>query len=176
MAPDPARYRIEVYDPNGSRKLNIERNFLPRARTQREKRMVEALFEAWNSSRPEPPMVEIDKFAPAVEDLQVDARGRIWVRNADSGHLDDPDEFLKLDQFTAAGRWVREVTFVCPGDPDLDGMVMLDNERVLVIRQERLSRLIRFSAIAGRAPTFGIEGEDRPVEVICYRVPGGLPD
>ena len=176
VASDPERYRLDVFRPDGSQDRSIVRRFATRPRSAKEIRMIEALFEAWNSGRPDPPVVEVDRDAPAVEDIQVDAHGRIWVRHADSGRSEESEVFLVLDRFDPAGHWEREVAFVCPGDRDLDGLVILDDRRVLVMRHDRLSRLIRFAAIAGRSPTFGLAGENRPLELICYEVPGGLMD
>jgi hypothetical protein len=171
-------YAISVFNADGSVDRVIEREFEPLERSARSARRMRELAERRFRTAPFEVEYHFEETEPVVawyhRGLQVDGEGRLWVRNARSG-IDQPDGvMLTLDVFDAAGHYVNQVSFACDGDGTYDGFFLLGNDRVLVVKSFVDSMRDWFGG--GRGPIS--QGEDAeepgPVEIICYRVNGGL--
>ena len=163
-------YTISVFDKDGKPTKIIRRVFEPRLRDDDDRARVLALFQAWSAHQETKQKYDLEKYEQTIAALHVDSRERLWVRHSRSGHNLKDGQFLTLDVFDKDGLWLQEVTLECPGDPVLDGLTFIGDDRVLVISNFVLSRLARLTAIAAQTPSFGEAGEDRPIEVICYKL------
>jgi len=82
VAPDRDAYRIEVYTPEGDLDRVIEREIKPTARGTADSARVVALFEDWLRDAPAGIRYDLEPTAPVVAGMQVDSRGRLWVRRS----------------------------------------------------------------------------------------------
>ena len=91
----------------------------------------------------------------------------LTVGHARSGR-DLPDGvFTSYDVFDASGLWLHELHVRCEADPDHDGLIHLDDGRVLLVRGLQLARL----TASGDGGQVTEEGDGAwAMEVICCRV------
>ncbi len=160
---------MAVFNPDGSVDHVIERpDFKTWKRDQRDHRRILALFHAWASPNPETwPEFDLEDTERAIAALHVDGHGRLWVQHSRSNR-DQPDGvLLTMDVYDPAGRWLREVSLACEGNPISDGVRFLRDGRVLLIRGFVLARL---ACLGGAMATFG-EDDAETVEIVCYRLP-----
>ncbi|MDD5718811.1 MAG: hypothetical protein PHQ53_03895 [Candidatus Krumholzibacteria bacterium] len=109
----------------------------------------------------------MDPCDPAIGELIVAGDGRLLVAHAASGR-DLPDGVLtRYDVFDADGRWSHELLVRCQADRDHDGLIWLDDGRVLLVRGLQLARL----TASGNGGQVTDEADGAwAIEVICCRV------
>ena len=93
------------------------------------------------------------------------------VAHSRSG-LDLPEGvFSRYDVFDPDGRWRHELHVRCEANGDHDGLIFLDDGRVLLVKGLQLARL----TASGNGGTVGEEEDGATaIEVICCRlVPAG---
>ena len=134
------RYAVAVHAPDGTVERIVARPFVPRRRTARERRRLEALVEAWGRQVPYEVPSELEAVAPPVTDLQVDDEGVLWVQHSRSAEDRADGVMLTFDTFDAEGRWLQEVRVRADGDPALDGVRFLGGDRAVLIRGYVLAR------------------------------------
>lgn len=161
------RYRIAVWDPDGTPVRTIEREFRNRERTADELRRVNALFDASARNNRSGETREVEPSPPAISGLHVDADGRLWVLHSRADENLPPGVMQAYDLFDADGRYLREVRVRCEGDPDRDGLELLPDGRVLLIRGLVLASMMQSDL--GSIP-LGEDEEIGPMEFVCYRV------
>ncbi len=163
------RYEVSVFNADGTVAHIIERpDFQTWKRDDRDTNRVLALFHAWASPNPETwPEFDLEDNERAINTMQVDGQGRLWVQHSRSDR-DQPDGvFLTLDLYDQRGQWQREVSLVCEGRPVSDGIRFLGNGRVLLIKGFVVARL---ACLGGAGASFGVD-DSETVEIVCYRLP-----
>ncbi|MFO7655132.1 MAG: hypothetical protein R6X25_15135 [Candidatus Krumholzibacteriia bacterium] len=161
------RYAVEVYAADGALERVIERRDRPRRRTDRERRRMNALVDAWGQGIPYEVPREFDVFEPPITELFVDRDGILWVQHARSGFDQKDGVFLTYDTFDRDGRWLQEVSVVAEGDPTYDGVKFLDDGRALLIKGYVLAR---WASRGARNATFDEDEEPGAIEIIGCRV------
>ena len=166
---DRDHYAINVFEPDGTLAYVIERpGFETWKRDKRDKRRIEALFESWAGANPETwPEFDLKKTERAINTLHVDGRGRLWVQHSRSNRDQPEGVFLTFDLYDTAGRWQREVSLKCEGNPVSDGVRFLRDGRVLLIKGFVVARL---ACLGSGVATLG-EDETETIEIVCYRLP-----
>jgi hypothetical protein len=140
VAPQRDAYRIEVYAPEGALERVIERAFTPATRSRADSARVRCLYDGWVRETPVAISYEIEPTEPAIVALEVDGRGRLWVRH--SRGTDDPPAAGRVawDVFDPAGRLVEVVDVACD---DTDGLRFLSGDRALLVRNEAGAEFVR---------------------------------
>ncbi len=169
FTPERDAYRIDVLDPDGSPVHSISRTFENPRRDQQTIDRIDALFAEQDRALPFRITWEVESHDPAVSELIVTADNRLLVGHAASGR-DLPDGvFTSYDVFDAQGHWLHEMHVRCEADPDHDGLIFLNDGRVLLVRGLQLARLTA-SGNGGQVT----EEEDGvwAMEIICCRLSG----
>ena len=166
---DREHYAINVFDPDGTLAYVIERpDFKTWKRDKRDTRRVTALFESWAGANPETwPEFDLKKTERAINTLHIDGKGRLWVQHSRSNRDQPEGVFLTFDLYDEAGRWQREVSFKCEGNPVSDGVRFLGDGRVLLIKGFVVARL---ACLGSGVATLG-EDETETIEIVCYKLP-----
>jgi hypothetical protein len=161
------RYAIEVYHPDGTLERVITREFENRKRTDDELRRVHALFEASARNNPYGETHEVEDSPQVIDGLHVVDDGRLWVLHSRSGE-DLPEGVMQsYDVFDADGAYLHEVRIPCEGNPDYDGLTLLPDGRILLIKVLVLAGMAQSDL--GSIP-LGEEEEAGNMEFVCYRV------
>ena len=173
-APDRDAYRINVYAPDGTLERVIEREYTSRKRTAEDKKRIRNLFEGAFGQVPFEVKVTISDIDSDINwlsrSLQVDAQGDLWVLSS-RGIREQPAGILATyDVFTPDGTFDRQVQVACEGSGDRDGVFLLGDERLLVIR----GYVDATASMLGGAPADEDEDGDEaaPMEIICYKIAG----
>ena len=161
------RYAIEVYHPDGAREQVIEREFENRKRTKQELRRVNALFDASARNNPYGETREIEPCPQAITSLYVDNAGRLWVLHSRSSENLPDGVMQSYDLFDVNGSYLRQVLIACDGDPDYDGLQLLPDGRVLLMKGLVLASMAQSDL--GNIP-LGEDEESSNMEFVCYRV------
>ena len=74
---------------------------------------------------------------------------------------------MSYDTFDPDGRYRQEVRVTATADPDQDGLIFLDDGRVLLVEGLVLARL---TATGSQGAVFGEEDESGPMVVRCCRL------
>jgi len=166
------RYAISVFNPDGSLERIIERaNYSQRIRTAEEKANVTSGMMIMVNGRRLEMESEVEDTEAAIERLWIDNQDRLWVVHSHSDNQDGV--FRSYDLFDTSGAWLQTVNVVVDGDPDNDGILLLDGDRFLLIKG------IQGAADAMNAGFGGhndeSDGQDdadeaSPLEVISYRL------
>ena len=162
-------YLIDVFGPDGTLQRTLGRKFEPLRRTKREKERVDALFEVEAKRMPFPITWDTEDNARTVVGLNVDGQGRLWVEHARSGHEQPDGILLTYDVFAPDGRWLHEASIACEGNPDYDGILFLQNGRLLLVKGLILAQL---TASGSQGAVFDEDDQAATdlLEVICYEV------
>ncbi|MFH1843234.1 MAG: hypothetical protein ABIF77_08490, partial [bacterium] len=160
------RYAIDVLTPDGEHVCTIEREFQNRQRTETELRRVNAIFDASARASGVQQEREIEPCPQVISDLHVDATGRLWVQHSRSDEDRPAGIMMSYDLFDANGSYLREVHIACEGDSSLDGLVWLNDGRVLLIKGLVLAQLAQTDL--GNV-ALGEEAESSNMEIICCR-------
>lgn len=167
LAPERNAYRIEVYEPDGTLVRTITRDYDAPPRDQQTLDRMNALFEEQDRALPFRITWEVEKIDQVVGEIIVTRDNEMWVANSRSGR-DLPDGVLaRYDVFAPDGTWSREVQVRADADPGQDGLIFLDNGRVLLVRGLQLARL----TASGNGGSV-MEGEEESaweIEVSCCR-------
>jgi hypothetical protein len=162
------RYAVEVFAPGGDRLHTIERDFENRPRNEDELRRVNALYDANAANIPFPTRREVEPSPSVIANLAVDPSGRLWIQHSRSADDRAPGVMQTYDVFAPDGDFLRQVSLVCEGDPIDDGLVFLDDGRVLLIKGFAEAAMARTDL--GNVP-LGEEQEADPMEFVCYESP-----
>ncbi len=133
-------YAIQVFEPDGTLSLVIEKDFQNLRRDADSKRRFNALIDAWTTGFPGEVIKEVEEYEPAIVDLHVDDDGVLWVLHSRSGEDQPEGVFLTYDTFSPEGEWLQEVSFAADADPDFDGIRFLGDDRALLIKGYVLAR------------------------------------
>ncbi|MFO7607999.1 MAG: hypothetical protein R6X35_02200 [Candidatus Krumholzibacteriia bacterium] len=168
-APDRGAYRIDVYAPDGTLERVITREHEPWRRTAQDKVWLTALLEGAFRNLPFPYDLKLCETESAIHWLnrgvQVAADGSLWILPSRGTREQPAGVVATFDVFTPQGEFDRQVRVACAGDSAKDGIFLLDDERVLLIRGY-------VDAVAAQFGGGGVEtaGEEAaPMEIVCYR-------
>jgi len=167
FARDWREYAIEVVTPDGTLKHVITRKFTTLQRTEKEKDRVNELFEVQAEQMPFPITWQIEPTEQFVSGLRVDSSGTLWVSHNRSEHDLPAGIFTSFDTFNAQGQWQQVVHIACEGDPDYDGLIFLNDDRVLLVKGLVLAAL---TATGSQGAVFEEDGGAQEMEVICCRM------
>jgi hypothetical protein len=158
-APDIHRYRILVLDTDGGLRRVISREYANVPRTSEEYARVKDLFDAFAGNVPRAE-AEVELAHADIQDLQVARDGTLWVLSSEGRFRAPPGVLGVYDVFDREGRFVRQVALHGEGDPNEDGIWLLE-DRVIVARGIRAAALARLKG--------GTESGAPPgVDVVCY--------
>jgi len=165
------QYRIEVHDPNGTLIRTVTRDFDNPDRDQQTLDRINALFKEQDRALPFRITWDVEPCDQTVGELIVTAEGNLMVAHSRSGLDLREDVFIRYDVFDHEGRWRHELNVRCEADRDHDGLIFLDDGRVLLVKGLQLARL----TASGNGGTVGEEDDGAAaIEVICCRmVPAG---
>jgi hypothetical protein len=162
------QYRINVYKPDGTLDRVITRPYEHRQREQREIDRIDTRLQTQLAQLPNAKW-EISKTEPDIAALRIGPDGNLWVEPSRGG-LDQPEGvFFTWDVFDADGKFIEQVSAMCPGDGAEDMMLWRDDIAVQVTGFMDAVRSLQ----GGGAGAEDEDGEAAPMEVICYRVVGG---
>ncbi len=161
------RYKVHVYDPDGTLIRVIEKDYEPRKRTAEEKdRVAEGVVMIINGERVMPD-AQIEENAPCISGMWVTDDGTLWVRSSHGGQ-DQPDGIMiTYDLFDASGHYQKQVSLACDGDAKEDALYFLADGKIALARGVFSSWLGMFGGSQGED-----EGDEPPeMEVILYQMP-----
>jgi hypothetical protein len=160
-------YAIEVYGTDGTLERVIERDFEKRKRDKQELRRMNALFEVQARNLPFDITWDVESYEQTLVALYVTRDGVLWVEHSRSGR-DQPEGIFKtFDTFDSHGHYLQEVSVACDSDPQFDGLIFLENGRVLLVKGLVLARM---TATGSQGAVYGEEDETGPMEIICCRM------
>jgi hypothetical protein len=165
-ARDRNSYAIEAYKADGTLEMVIERDFTNRPRTQRELDRMNELFEVQDRNLPFAITWEVEDSDQTLTGLHVDGDGRLWVQHNNSTHGQPSGVMVAYDVFDEAGRWLHEVQIKADADPAHDGLIFLDDGRILLVKGLVLARM---TASGSQGAVFDEDGQAGELEVICCR-------
>ncbi len=165
------RYAISVFLPNGDLEKIIERQYEIRTRTPEELASIQALTQRRFRTFPFDISFNFSETAAVVpwywRGLQLTSEGNIWVRHSGDQKLAQQNQALAVfDQFTPDGTFVRQFAVQAPGNPDRDGIFILDNNRLIVVHGFVDAMMTNVGGGAG-----GLEDPNanpEPTEIVCY--------
>jgi hypothetical protein len=165
------QYLIEVHDPQGNVIRTVTRDFVNPKRDQQTLDRINALFEEQDRALPFRITWDVEPCDQTVGELVVTPEGDLLVAHSRSGRDLPEGVFLSYDAFDPDGRWRHELHVHCEADRDHDGLIFLDDGRVLLVKGLQLARL----TASGNGGTVGEEEDGATaIEVICCRlVPAG---
>lgn len=161
-------YRIKIYDPSGSARRVVEREYTLRVRSdeERERNTPRVMIRANNRSLS--PEATASKTDRAVMRIYPRRDGSFWVLSS-HGAFDAPEGAIgTFDLFDASGTFRTQVTINGEGSLRDDGIEII-GDRLYVIKGLRSARRAMFAA--GDSESGG-EGEAEPVTVLCYDLGG----
>ena len=169
FARDWREYAVEIVSPEGETERVITREFDPLPRTKQEKARIDELFEVQAEQLPFQITWETEPTEQYVGGLHVWTDGTLWVSHNRSGHDLPEGVFTSFDSFDMDGRWQQVVHLEAEGNPDYDGLIFLNDDRVLLVKGLVLARL---TASGSQGAVFDEEGGEGEMEVICCRIAG----
>ncbi len=166
FTPERNEYKIAVLNQDGSPDKIITRRFKNPRRDGKTLDRMNALFKEQDEALPFKITWEFEKVDQTVTELIARSGGGLQVAHSRSG-MDLPDGvFMNYDIFDKDGRWSHELYLVCEADPDHDGLIFLDDGRILLVRGLQMARL----TASGNGGTVGDEEDGlMTIEVICCR-------
>jgi hypothetical protein len=168
-ARDWREYAVEVLSPEGRLERVITREFKGLERDKMELDRINALFEVQARNLNFPITWEVEPYAQTVAGLRVDEAGNLWVSHSLSEH-DQPEGIMtSYDVFGPDGRWREVVQVESDADPRYDGLIWLDDGRVLLVKGLVLAQL---TGTGSEGAVFDEEEGTGEMEVICCRVRG----
>jgi hypothetical protein len=160
-------YAIEVFRPDGTLERVIEREYESWKRDKRELDRMNALFEVQAKQLSFDITWEVETHEQAISGMHVAADNTLWVQHSRSGRDQSPGVLLTYDLFDSQGRYLQEVSIACEGDPNYDGLIFLEDGRVLLVKGLVLARM---TSSGSQGAVYGDEEETGPLEVICCRM------
>ena len=169
--PDRDAYRINIYAADGTLERVVEREYTSRKRNDEDLAWVRDLFESAFAQVPFSVELKLSDYDSDINwfnrGLQVDTEGRMWVLPS-KGNRDQPDGVMAtFDVFDTDGRFDHQAQVMAEGDSTKDGIFLLGDDRMLVIK----GYVDAMATMFGGAPA-GDEEEAEPMELICYRIAG----
>lgn len=166
FTPRRNEYLIEVHRRDGTAERTIGRKFDNPKRDQTTMDRMNALFEEQDRALPFKITWEVEKVDQTVTELIALPDGGLQVAHSRSG-LDLPEGvFTSYDIFDRDGLWTHELQVRCDADPERDGLIFLDDGRLLLVKGLQLARL----TASGNGGTVGEDDEGAmAIEVICCR-------
>ena len=158
-------YLIDVFAQDGRLVRQIARpDYKAPPRIERDHRRLEALADTWRRNANIDIRFDTSASEAAIQALFVDERNHLFVRHAGSNRDLPAGAFLRLDEFSPDGSWLREVLVQGVGDPAMDTLIWLGEGRVAVQRGGVLIALERWS---DAAVFWEDEAEVAPELVVC---------
>ena len=157
-------YDINVWNADGTLDRVIEREYVPRDRSEEEIKLFTPVVRIRRGNRMQSPEVKASKTDRNVQQIFPRNDGTIWVLTS-RGVFDTPDGVIAtVDVFDKAGKFVRQITFEGEGDYIKDGIHVV-GDRLYVVTGLRSARRAMFGV--------GDDSEDddsdaEPMGVICY--------
>jgi hypothetical protein len=165
FTPERNEYRIQVLNPDGSEDRIITRAFENPRRDEVAMDRMAALFEEQKRAISIPMTYEVERVDPAVAEIIALPDGGLQVAHSRSGRDLPEGIFTSYDVFDATGRWDHELRVRCAADRDNDGLIFLDDGRILQVRGLQVARL----TASGNGGQVGQEDEAPVMEIICCR-------
>lgn len=160
------RYVIEVWSPEGIHERTITRSFDNPDRPQRTTDRLNALFEEQDRALPFAITWEVEKHDQTVGEIIVTRENQLVVASSRQ-YLDlPPGVFARYDVFDAQGRWSHQLDISCEGNPDHDGLIWLDDGRILLVKGLQLAQL---TASGNGGAVADEEDGEEVMEIICCR-------
>lgn len=167
--PERDHYRVAVCAADGTPLREITRPFENPRRDQQTIDRMNALFEEQDRQLPFRITWEVSQVDPAVTGLHVSQDNHLLVSHARSG-LDLPDGvFTSYDVYDDRGHWLHELHVRCQASTEHDGLIWLDDGRILLVKGLQLARL---TASGNGGSVTDEEDGAWAIEVICCRVRG----
>ena len=167
LTPERNAYQIEVYTPDGNLIHTISRDFDSPRRDRQTLDRINGLFAEQDRALPFRITWDVEPCDQAVDELVVTADNQLLVGHARSSRNLLVGVFTSYDVFDASGQWLHELHVRCEADPDHDGLIHLDDGRVLLVKGLQLARL----TASGNGGQVTEEGDGAwAMEVICCRV------
>jgi hypothetical protein len=167
LTPDRNKYRVKVLTGDGEALHIITRKFDPPQRDKQALDRMNALFEEQDRALPFRITWEVEPLDQVVDELIVTADNRLLVHHSRSGMNLPQGIFASYDVFDKQGRWLHELHVKTEADPDHDGLIFLDDGRVLLVRGLQLARL----TASGNGGSVGEEDDGAmEIEIICCRL------
>jgi len=158
-------YLVTVFSPDGGPVALIGRDYESRPR---DRETLDRLEAAWKAGRRYARFGVEQEFAALEADIvRLEVRGdELWVLPSRGLHDQPPGVLQTWDVFTSEGLFDRQVALRAPGDGTRDRVILLDDDRALVVSGFQDAR----DAFTGAG---GKDDEDdldyaTPVEVITY--------
>ena len=164
-APARNEYRIRVQAPDGTVVREFGREFTAAPRDDAAREQAHQVLEGVAAYYQGVPLqgTTIEDVEAAIVSLAIGPDGNVWVQNSNPGDLPE-GVFNRLDVFAPDGRFLRQVDLHCPGDARRDGLTLLPDGRVVVIRGALDAWLSQQAVDVGAA-----SATDAPVlEIVCY--------
>ena len=169
IATDRDEYRIDWLEPNGEIRRVITRKFQPYVRTKEERQEVLDRMRMWGPDGEVKPRKTILDTDPAIDQIQVLADGRIWVRSCYAERDLPEDIHCRYDVYDSEGQLESEVRIAFPINRKTDYFSMLDDGRFLWSRNGRSALDAVFANMESRKKDEDeeeIEDEDIAVQMI----------
>ncbi len=166
FTPERNEYRVEIKNPDGSPDKVITRRFKNPKRDKKTLDRWNALFREQDEALPNRVTWEVEKVDQTVAELIPLPDGGLQVAHSRSGRDLPAGVFMNYDIFDKDGRWSHELHVVCEADKDHDGLIFLDDGRILLVKGLQMARL----TASGNGGTVGDEKDGiMTIEVICCR-------
>ncbi|MCP4291598.1 MAG: hypothetical protein GY780_07160 [bacterium] len=160
-------YSIQVWSATGRLEKSITRSFQSPKRPQRTTDRLNALFEEQDRALPFDITWDVEPHDQVIGEIIVTSDNKLVVANS-SSTLDLPENiFVRYDVFDASGKWHHELDIQCEADPDQDGLIWLDDSRILLVKGLQMARL---TASGNGGSVDGQEDGTEVIEIICCRV------
>jgi len=162
--PTFADYEVDIWGPDGTKKMVITRPYTHWDRPQREKDRVKGIFESFTRQIPNA-QIKVSDFDQDIANIYPRSDGTLWVLTS-HGTRERPDGVLGIfDVFNADGQYVREVTVKGDGNPLTDG-IFFEGNRLFVVTGFLDAAL----AAQGGGSADDDLGDAEPMAVICYQL------
>lgn len=166
LANERNKYSIQVWSPDGVLERTITRQFKNPKRPQKTTDRMNALFEEQDRALPFRITWEVEPCDQAIGSLVVTADNQLLVASSRTS-LDLPEGiFARYDVFDPQGRWSHQLDIRCEADQDQDGLIFLDDGRILLVKGLQMALLT--ASGNGGTVTEEEDGADL-MEIICCR-------
>jgi len=167
FTPERNEYQIAVFNADGTADKTISRKFDNPRRDKKTMDRMNSLFEEQDRALPFPITWEVEKVDQAVAELVGLPDGKLLVAHARSSLDLQPGVFMNYDVFNEDGQWSHELHVRCVANSDDDGLVFLDDGRVLLVKGLQMARL----TASGNGGSVGDEENELiTIEIICCRI------
>lgn len=164
--PDRYAYAFDIFAKDGTVERSVSREFEPYRREESDYAVARAIMDGTSRMFPFPVETEVEDVETPIGQLMVHPDGHIWVLNTRGMRGQETGVLASYDVFDLEGHFRHQVRLLGEGNALQDGILFLDDERVLVISGMTDALTAQFG---GSAADEAAE-EAEPIEVICYRV------